>query len=66
MTALLTTEEPFAPDPDNDPRVVPLAPQPAPQEQPGVQVDAVTKVFSTPGGPVRALESWSSGAFEDW
>ncbi len=44
---------------DDDPRVVPLAPEPAEAALPGVLIDRVTKVFSGPGGPVAALDNVS-------
>ena len=41
---------------DDDPRVVPLAPHPQPEQTPGVSIDGVSKVFRGPAGSVRALE----------
>src|SRR3978361_1415245 len=44
---------------DDDPRVVPLAPEPAPEVPPGVLIDGVSKVFRGPGGNVAALDNIS-------
>jgi NitT/TauT family transport system ATP-binding protein len=44
---------------EDDPRVVPLAPAPAPEVTPGVLIDGVSKVFRGPGGNVAALDNIS-------
>src|ERR1700712_4224318 len=44
---------------EDDPRVVPLAPEPKAEVTPGVLIDGVSKVFSGPGGPVAALDNIS-------
>ncbi len=42
---------------EDDPRVVPLAPEPQPEVTPGVSIDGVSKVFRGPGGNVAALDN---------
>ena len=42
---------------EDDPRVVPLAPQTRPQDAPGVLIEGVSKVFHGPGGAVAALDN---------
>ena len=42
---------------EDDPRVVPLAPESPPEAIPGVLIDGVSKVFRGPGGPVAALDN---------
>ncbi len=42
---------------EDDPRVVPLAPDPEPEVTPGVLIDGVSKVFGGPGGSVAALDN---------
>ena len=44
---------------EDDPRVVPLAPEPQPTVTPGVLIDGVSKVFGGPGGAVAALDNIS-------
>ncbi len=44
---------------EDDPRVVPLAPEPKPEMTPGVLIDGVSKVFGGPGGSVAALDNIS-------
>jgi NitT/TauT family transport system ATP-binding protein len=42
---------------EDDPRVVPLAPEPHSAIEPGVLIDGVSKVFRGPGGNVAALDN---------
>src|SRR6195952_3208555 len=42
---------------EDDPRVVPLAPEPQAEVTPGVLTDGVSKVFRGPGGAVSALDN---------
>jgi NitT/TauT family transport system ATP-binding protein len=42
---------------EDDPRVVPLPPEPQAEVIPGVSIDGVSKVFRGPGGSVAALDN---------
>lgn len=46
----------FASSPDDDPRVVPLAPAPLAEVPPGVLIQGVSKIFRGPRNDVAALE----------
>ena len=59
MTTLAEVGSYLAPEHEDDPRVVPLAPIPEPTVQPGVLIDGVSKVFRGPGGAVAALDNIS-------
>lgn len=57
MTLTLDTGDAFPSYYEDDPRVVPLVPEPVAEITPGVLIKGVTKVFGAPGGAVAALDN---------